>query len=172
MNTILKRFLIVSSLYLLAPSVGALDLGNKLDSGGVLMPEDAVKVSGEASSLVTSLQDHLGVTRTQAAGGAGALLQLAKSQLGASSFDNITDKVSGLGSLLGGSGEQSNNLLSSALSNISSMDDVEKAFSALGLQSSAIEQFAPLVLNFLKGQGVGQEMLGNLSSLWMPESSA
>ncbi|ROU02166.1 hypothetical protein EB809_01295 [Marinobacter sp. R17] len=172
MNTILKRFLIVSSLYLLAPSVGALDLGNKLESAGGLMPEDAVKVTGEASTLVNNIQDQLGVTETQAAGGAGALLQLAKSQLGASSFDNINDRVSGLGSLLGGSGDQSNNLLSSALSNISSMDGVEKAFSALGLQSSAIDQFAPLVLDFLKGQGVGTEMLGNLSSLWMPSSSA
>lgn len=169
MNSILKRFLIVSSLYLLAPSAGALDLGSKLDSGGMLMPKESVKVTGEAQSLVGDLQKQLGVTQTQAAGGAGALLQLAKSQLEPASFGNITDQVSGLRSLVGGgAGEGSGNLLTSALSNISSMGGVEKAFSALGLQPAAVEQFAPVILDFLKQQGLGADLLGNLSSLWMP----
>ncbi|WP_111495438.1 DUF2780 domain-containing protein [Marinobacter bohaiensis] len=168
MNTIIKRFLIVSSLYLLAPSAGALDLGSKLESGSMLLPEESVEVTGEASALVSDLQEQLGVTQTQAAGGAGALMQLAQSQLGGTSFSQVSDEVSGLGSLLGSSGDGSSNLLSSALSNVSSMDGVEKAFGALGLQPSAIEQFAPVILDFLQEQGLGSDLLGNLTSLWMP----
>lgn len=166
MSTILKRFLIVSSLYLLAPSAGALDLGTKLNTGALNLPQQSVKVSGEAQQLVSTLQDQLGVTKTQAAGGTGALLQLAQSQLSGGSFGQVTDSVSGLSGLLGGGSGDSNSLLSSALSNVSSMDGVEKAFSALGLQSGAVEQFAPIVLGFLKEQGLGADLIGNLSSLW------
>lgn len=166
MSTILKRFLIVSSLYLLAPTANALDLGTKLNTGALALPQQSVKVSGEAQQLVGTLQEQLGVTKTQAAGGTGALLQLAQNQLDGNSFSQVTDSVSGLSGLLGGGSGGSGSLLSSALSNISSMDGVEKAFSALGLQSGAIEQFAPIVLGFLKEQGLGADIIGNLSSLW------
>ncbi|MAA66997.1 MAG: hypothetical protein CL581_19745 [Alteromonadaceae bacterium] len=166
MSTILKRFLIVSSLYLLAPTANALDLGTKLNTGALDLPQQSVKVSGEAQQLVGTLQEQLGVTKTQAAGGTGALLQLAQNQLDGNSFSQVTDSVSGLSGLLGGGSGGSGSLLSSALSNISSMDGVEKAFSALGLQSGAIEQFAPIVLGFLKEQGLGADIIGNLSSLW------
>lgn len=169
MNTIVKRFLIVSSLYLLAPSVGALDLGSKLESGALLLPEKEVSVSGEAQALVDDLQNELGVTRTQAAGGAGAMFQLAKNELDPAQFGSLSDQISGLGSLLGGgSGSQSQGLMASALSGISSMEGVEKAFSALGLQGDAIEQFAPVVLDFLKKQGLSGDLLGSLTSLWTP----
>ena len=166
MSTILKRFLIVSSLYLLAPTANALDLGTKLNTGALDLPQQSVKVSGEAQQLVGTLQEQLGVTKTQAAGGTGALLQLAQNQLDGNSFSQVTDSVSGLSGLLGGGSGGSGSLLSSALSNISSMDGVEKAFSALGLQSGAIEQFSPIVLGFLKEQGLGADIIGNLSSLW------
>ncbi|WP_148863627.1 DUF2780 domain-containing protein [Marinobacter fonticola] len=171
MNTIIKRFLIVSSLYLLAPSAGALDVGNKLGSGALLLPEKEVSVDGEAQALVNELQDQLGITRTQAVGGAGAMFQLAKNELEPSQFGSISDQLSGVGSLLGGgSGAQSKGLMASALSGISSMDSVEKAFSALGLQGSAVEQFAPIILDFLKKQGLSAGVLGNLTSLWTPNA--
>lgn len=169
MNTIIKRFLIVSSLYLLAPSVGALDLGNKLETGALLVPENEVAVDGKARTLVDELQDQLGVTRTQAAGGAGAMFQLAKNELDPAQFGTLSEQISGLGSLLGGgSGSQSEGLMASALSGISSLQGVENAFSALGLQGNAVEQFAPVILKFLKNQGLSGDLLGTLTSLWTP----
>lgn len=165
MNAIFKRFLLVSSLYLLAPTAGAFDVGEALSSGADAL-STATEVSGEASSLIDQLQGQLGVTETQAVGGTSALLQLAQNQLGGSAMNSLTSQVSGLGGLLGGGA--GGGLTDSLLSGISSMDGVEQAFSALGLNSGMVQQFAPLVLDFLKGQGVGAGLLGSLGALWAP----
>lgn len=163
MNAILKQFLLVSSIYLLAPTVDAFSLNDAL-SGETEALSSATEVSGEAQQLVGQLQNQLGVTETQAVGGTSALLQLAKNQLGADTISNLTGKTSGLSNLLGGGSSLSESLLSK----VSSMDDVQSAFSALGMDSAMIQQFVPIVMSFLGDQGVGSSVLGSLQSLWSP----
>lgn len=168
MNSILKRFLLVSSFYLLAPTAGAFDLGESLSSGAEAL-STANEVSGEAQTLVGQLQGQLGVTETQAAGGTSALMQLAQSQLGDSAMSSLTDQVTGLSGLMGGGAE--GGLTNSLLSGISSMDGVQQAFSALGMDSGMIQQFAPMVLDFLKNQGIGSGLLESLGALWSPAAA-
>jgi len=163
MNAILKKFLFVSSIYLLAPAAGAFSLDNALSSGTQALTS-TTEVTGEAQQLLGLLENQLGVTETQAMGGTGALLQLAKSQLGSDTISSLTSNASGLSSLLGGD----NSLTGSMLSNISSMTEVTSAFSALGMDSSMIQQFVPIVMSFLGDQGVGSSLLGQLQSLWTP----
>ncbi|MDO6822957.1 DUF2780 domain-containing protein [Marinobacter sp. 1_MG-2023] len=165
MNAILKKFLFVSSIYLLAPSAGAFSLDSALSSGTAALTS-ATEVNGEAQQLMGQLEEQLGVTEAQAAGGTGALLQLAQSELGANTMSSLTSQASGLSSLLGGG----NSLTESMLSNISSMSGVESAFSALGMDSSMIQQFVPIVMGFLGDQGVGSSLLGQLQGLWTPAS--
>lgn len=117
-------------------------------------------VSGEASALVDSLSSELGVSGQQAAGGAGALLAMAQSNLSADQFSGVLNKVPGLGSLLGGG------LASSMLGNISSMQGVTKAFSALGMSPEMVSQFAPKILGFLGDKGVTGQVLNSLKGLW------
>lgn len=161
MNAILKQFLLVSSIYLLSPTVDAFSLDDAL-SGGNEALASATEVSGEAQQLVGQLQNQLGVTETQAVGGTSALLQLAKNQLGADTMSSLTNKTSGLSGLMGGGSSLSESLLS----RISSMDGVQSAFSALGMDSAMIQQFVPIVMGFLGDQGVGSSVLGSLQSLW------
>lgn len=163
MSAILKQFLFVSSIYLLAPTAGAFSLNDALASGTQAL-SSTNEVSGEAQQLVGQLQDELGVTQTQAVGGTGALLQLAKNQLGTDTMSNLSSDASGLTSLLGGG----NSMTDSLLSNISSMDGVQSAFSALGMDSAMIQQFVPIVMGFLGDQGVGSSLLGQLQGLWAP----
>lgn len=163
MNTILKQFLLVSSIYLFTPTVDAFSLNDSLSKGSAAL-SSAAQVKGDAQQLVGQLQNQLGVTQTQAVGGSGALLQLAESQLGADSMDALSDQVSGLSGLLGGGSSLSKSLLS----NISSMSGVQSAFSALGMDPAMIEQFLPIVLSFLGDQGVGASLLGQLQNLWTP----
>jgi len=163
MNAILKKFLFVSSIYLLAPAAGAFSLDNALSNGTQALTS-TTEVTGEAQQLMGLLENQLGVTETQAMGGTGALLQLAKSQLGSDTISSLTSNASGLSSLLGGD----NSLTGSMLSNISSMTEVTSAFSALGMDSSMIQQFVPIVMSFLGDQGVGSSLLGQLQSLWTP----
>lgn len=121
-------------------------------------------VSGEARTLVDSLSSELGVSGQQAAGGAGALLAMAKSNLSGDQFSGVLNKVPGLESLLGGG--EGGGLASSVLGNVSSMQGVTKAFSALGMSPDMVSQFAPKILAFLGGQGVGGQLLGSLKGLW------
>ncbi len=107
-------------------------------------------VTGEAQGLVDSLTSDLGVTQQQAAGGAGALLAMAKSNLSGDQFAGILDKVPGLDSLMGGG--EGGGMASSLLGNISSMEGVSKAFGALGLSPDMITQFAPKILGFSSGE--------------------
>ncbi|SFL85430.1 DUF2780 domain-containing protein [Marinobacter zhejiangensis] len=162
MSTILKRFLLVSSFYLLAPAANAFDLTNTLSAGAEALTPTA-ETSGQAQVLVGALQEQLGVTDSQAVGGTSALLQLAQNQLGDEAMAGLGQQVPGLDSLMGGGG-----MASSLLSGISSMDGVQQAFSALGLDSGMVQQFVPLVLGFLEQQGVGSELLSSLGGLWSP----
>ena len=163
MNAIIKQFLFVSSIYLLAPTAGAFSLNDALSSGTQAL-SSATEVSGEAQQLVGTLQDQLGITETQAVGGTGALLQLAKNELGSSAMGALTNNASGLPGLSGGN----SGLGDSLLSNISSMSGVQSAFSALGMDSAMIQQFVPIIMGFLGDQGVGSSLLGQLQSLWAP----
>lgn len=164
MNAILKQFLFVSSIYLLAPTAGALSL-NDMMPGATQALSSATEVKGEARQLVGQLEGQLGITNTQAVGGTGALLQLAKNQLGTDTMGAVASKASGLSGLLGGN---SGGLGESLLSNISSMGGVQSAFSALGMDSSMIQQFVPIIMGFLGDQGVGSSLLGQLQGLWTP----
>lgn len=166
MNTILKKFLFVSSIYLFAPTAGAFSLNDTISSGTQALSSTA-EVSGEAQQLMGELEGQLGVTETQAAGGTGALLQLAKSELGTDTMSSLTSNASGLSGLLGG---EDDGLGGSLLSNISSMSGVESAFSALGMNAGMIQQFVPVIMEFLGSQGVGSSLLGQLQGLWAPAS--
>lgn len=164
MNDILKKFLFVSSIYLLAPTAGAFSLNDTISSGTQAL-SSATEVSGEARQLLGQLEGQLGVSETQAAGGTSALLQLAKNELGTGAMSALTSKAPGLSSLLG-----ADSISKSLVSSISSMDGVQSAFSALGMDSSMIQQFVPILMGFLGDQGIGSSLLGQLQNLWSPSS--
>ena len=163
MKAILKQFLLVSSIYLLAPNANAFGLNDALNTGAMAL-SPTTEVSGEAQQLIGQLTNDLGVTQTQAVGGTGALLQLAQNQLGQDAINNLSGEASGLSSLLGGGG----GLAEGLLSNISSMDGVQSAFSALGMDAAMVQQFVPVILGFLGNQGAGSSLLGQLQGLWAP----
>ena len=52
------------------------------------------------------------------------------------------------------------------LGNVSSMKGVNQVFSALGMSPDMVGQFAPKMLDFLGGEGVGGSVLNTLKSLW------
>ena len=163
MNAILKKFLFVSSIYLLAPTANAFNLNAPLPSAAQAL-FSATEVSVETQQLLGQLKGQLGVTDAQAFGGTGALLQLAQSQLGTGAMSSLTSEAPGLSNLLGAD----SGLSKSLLSGISSMSGVQSTFSALGMNSTMIQQFVPIIMGFLGEQGVSSLLLGQLESLWAP----
>jgi hypothetical protein len=134
----------------------------------------------EAAGLLNTLGTQLNVTPEQAVGGTGALLGLAKNKLAGNDYSQLSKSVpgldqlsgnsalgslGGLGSLLGGS-NGGNSAINSALGNVQSMGDVNKAFSALGMDSGMVSQFVPVILQYLGQQGAGGSALQALSGVW------
>ncbi|MCJ8206719.1 DUF2780 domain-containing protein [Pseudomonas sp. RGM2987] len=149
--------------------------GNQGEQG-----EGAVAAAPKAAGLLNTLGSELKITPEQAIGGAGAMLGLAKNRLSEPQFselsksvpgldqiagDNAIGGLNGLGGLLGG-GSDKNALLDGLLGNVKDTQDLNNAFSALGMDSGMIGQFAPVILEYLGQQGVAGSLLQNLGGIW------
>jgi hypothetical protein len=167
--SIVKTTLTLSLLLAGAPSYAAFNLNTVKDAASAIDTSALSKLatgtatttpaSTEASaSIVSSLTSALNVTPTQATGGVGSLLALASSSLPTDQATELTSLVPGLSSL------QSSIPGLSALSD--NKDGVSSVFSQLGMDSSMISQFTPLILEYLTGQGASSELLSSLGTLW------
>lgn len=163
------------ALTLTASAANAFSLGDaaKLTSA-VAAPDSSAAQSAELVNRLSALN----VSPEQAVGGTSALLNLAKNQLPSTDYSQLLSNVPALADLSGGGlGSQIgavSGLLGkpnplgggSAQSNMQSLGDVSNAFSGLGMDAGMVSQFAPVLLEFIGGQGVGQPLLGSLASLW------
>ena len=149
--------------------------GNQGEQG-----EGAVAAAPKAAGLLNTLGSELKITPEQAIGGAGAMLGLAKNRLSEPQFSELSKSVpgldqiagnsaigglNGLGGLLGG-GSDKNALLDGLLGNVKDTGDLNNTFSALGMDSGMIGQFAPIILQYLGQQGVAGSLLQNLGGIW------
>ena len=135
--------------------------------------------SAQAVQMLTKVNE-LGVKPEQAAGGIGAMLSLAKNQLTSTDYSELAEQVPGvnklagagalgqlsqLGGLLGKSSGVSETA-TSAVSNVSNTDQLNSAFTALGMQDGMVAKFAPVLLEYFKGQNVSTSLLSKLGSAW------
>ena len=124
------------------------------------MVSNSLTQSESNSALLTQVTSQLPVSDTQAAGGVGSLLTLAQNQLSDSNSAELENLLPGLNQLTSLAGS------SSSLSNIANMDAVNKVFNQLGLDSSMVSQYAPIILKYLTSQGASSSLLSSLSSIW------
>ncbi|NUT79167.1 DUF2780 domain-containing protein [Pseudomonas sp. C1C7] len=143
-------------------------------------PTGSTSAHAEPTSEPEDLLGALGqldVTPQQAIGGAGAMLGLARNQLSADDYSQLTQSVPGLDILSGGSElgaltgllgatGQATGLMSNALGNIKDTNDLNNAFSALGMDTGMVGLFAPVILQYLGQQGVGGSLLQSLGGIW------
>lgn len=141
----------------------------------------AAAPSSETAGLLSALTSQLNITPEQAIGGTGAMLGLAKNKLSGNEYSQLGNSVPGLeqmsgnnalGSLgalsgmLGQAGGSKTSGLDGLLGNVKSTNDLNTAFSALGMDSGMVGQFAPVILKYLGDQGVGGSLLQSLGSVW------
>lgn len=149
---------ITLSMLISAPSYALFGLSDK-DSDSVNKLSSQISNSAKNSSeLVNTLKSELGVSTTQAAGGAGALLALASNKLPADDSNELDGLSSQLGGLL--------NTAKSASGSLDSMAAVKSAFEKLGLDNSMVEQYAPIVLDYLNKEGASSGLMDSLTGLW------
>ena len=140
----------------------------------------------QALALLNKAQ-QMGVKPEQAAGGVGAMLSLAKNQLTTNDYAVLTQQVPGINKVTGAGALTQLSQFSAknpqiealvgqinpvskdakvAVSNVTNQSQLNSAFEALGMNSSLIQEFAPLITQYLGQQGVASPLLTTLSTLW------
>lgn len=135
----------------------------------------AFALAADEGSLVQTLSKQLNVTDEQAAGGAGAIFQYAKTALPGDDYGKIEKAVpeaadlvkkappadsatSAVGGMLGKTGSTA-----AGLANLGS------SFEKLGLSKDMVGKFTPIVVNYAEQKG-GAEVGGLLRKVLTPES--
>ena len=120
--------------------------------------------SAQDSGLVSLLVQKLGITETQAQGGAGALFNMAKEKLSPQEFGQVADTVpemdtllqsapkknDGLGGMLG---KGSSLLGGESKQNLEGGMGLAGSFSQLGLSPETMNQFVPVMLDYVESKG-------------------
>lgn len=125
--------------------------------------DDKQAAATTSNPLTDILSSQLGVTSEQAAGGAGALLSLASSQLSGDQASELSKMIPG--------GDALNAAIPPGLSGMmSNIDTINQVFSALGMDASMVSQFIPVVMQFLGDQGASAGLMDALGKVWSPAS--
>ena len=93
--------------------------------------------------LTKDLSKNLGITETQATGGAGAMFQQGAEKLSATDFGSISKAVPGVDKYL----KAAQGALGGA--KLSDLGGLQGAFGKLGLKPEMVSQFKPYVLDYV-----------------------
>ncbi len=112
--------------------------------------------------IINLLTQQLGISDSQAKGGAGALFGMAQKALGADDFGKVSEAIPGMDDLLsaapqsGGLGGALGGLTSSLggkAGKLGGLASLAGQFSKLGLDSDMIGKFVPILLSFAQSKG-------------------
>jgi len=113
--------------------------------------------------LINLLINNLGVTEKQAAGGAGAIFDITKQNLGAKDFSTIVGAVPEAESLIDAAPKKSGGFMDSIMGifskteknqdNLGTIGNLAGSFSKIGLSSDMVGQFIPIILSYVKSKG-------------------
>ncbi len=126
-------------------------------------------VSADTSKLIGSLVDTLGVSEEQATGGAGAVFREAKDNMSSGDYSQLLNAVPGIDSLIsaapqvGGLTGKASSLLGGSAGSAAGMAGLADSFSKLGLAPDMVNQFMPVILDFVQSEG-GQQAMTLLKS--------
>ena len=128
---------------------------------------DSTAAAAEKLSLTDTLMQQLGVTKEQASGGAGAIFEAAKSKMSSDDFQSLTQAVPDMDSMLAAAPEQSDDSVSKLAGGLSSMlgdsdntlgtlTSLASSFKDLNLSGDMVNQFVPVVVDYVKQNGSAQ----------------
>ena len=124
----------------------------------------SMPVSADTSKLIGSLVDKLGVSNEQATGGAGAVFKEAKNNMDPGDYTQLLKAVPGIDSLVssapeaGGLASTASSLLGSSGGSAKGMANLADSFGKLGLAPDMVNQFVPVILDFVQSEGGQQAM--------------
>jgi hypothetical protein len=118
--------------------------------------------------LIDALIQKLGISGTQAEGGAAVLFKAARDKLGGEEFGRLLGGLPGLGDLIrkapapsGGLGGMLGGLAGALGGNAGLIATVVGGFGKLGLKPDDAKKFVPVILDFLRSK-VGPDVVSRL----------
>lgn len=129
--------------------------------------------SVQPGSLAELLMQRTGVTGAQAQGGAGALFQVAKTKMSTDSFTQLEQSVPGMQGMLGaaapalsqqgGLAGQLSSIAGASGGTAGNLISVVSAFQQQGMSPAMVQQFIPVVLDYVKAHG-NEVLVNSLSA--------
>jgi hypothetical protein len=131
--------------------------------------------AAQTPKLVNILVQQLGISHQQALGGAGSIFSLAKRSMNPTSFGKVSQAVPEITQLLSAAPALGNSggLLGAAAtalgtgSELGNLAMLASSFQQLGLNSSMVSRFIPVILQYVQAQG-GASTMGLLQAALMP----
>ena len=122
--------------------------------------------------LLTRLMDELEVTREQAEGGAGSLLQLAQTRLEPEQFVRVADAIPGVSDIVAkaprfesAAGGLLRFKVSRLLGGLGGLGPLTRPFARLKLDRLAIRRFVAVLVRYFGEEG-GPEVAKLLAAVW------
>jgi hypothetical protein len=127
----------------------------------------------QPGSLAELLMQRTGVTAAQAQGGAGALFQVAKSKMQPDAFAQLEQTVPGMNEMLsavpaqtqpsGGLAGRLSSIAGASGGTAGNLVAVVSAFQQQGMSPAMVQQFVPVVVDYVKAHG-NEALLNSLSA--------
>ena len=145
------------SIGVMAMSVVMLGAGSAMAQS---TPSELAAAAKASPELVGQLATELGSTQDQAAGAAGSLFGLAKSQLKPADWSKVAAAVPGMTSLLHSAPKMGGKGAASALGAAGGLAGIASSFQKLGLNPDLVAKAVPILTSFVTKSGGAD--VGNL----------
>jgi Protein of unknown function VcgC/VcgE (DUF2780) len=128
----------------------------------ILMFGVAGSVSADTSTLIGQLVDQLGVSQSQAEGGAGAIFKQAQSNMSAGDYSQLLSALPGIDSLVkaapeaggvGGLASKATSLFGSSSGSAQGVSALADSFGKLGLSPDMVSKFTSVILDYAQSEG-------------------
>ena len=120
--------------------------------------------SADTGKLIGQLVDLLGVTRSQAEGGAGAIFKAAKSNMNSGDYSQLLSAIPGIDSLVDAAPQSSglagkaSSLLGSSSGSMKETAGLTDSFSSLGPSPDMVGKYTDVILDFVQSEAGQQTM--------------
>ena len=120
--------------------------------------------SADTGKLIGQLVDLLGVTRSQAEGGAGAIFKAAKSNMSSGDYTQLLSAIPGIDALVdaapksSGLAGKASSMLGSSSDSMQGTAALTDSFSSLGLSPDMVGKYTDIVLDFVQSEAGQQTM--------------
>ena len=148
---------------------GLANVGRTAETGRAVIEAGKTAAAGvpaSQASLTNILVSQLGVTQQQALGGVGAIFQAAKANMAHQAFTSLSQSIPGMSQMLAAAPQVSQplsgatSMLGSMGSTVNTMASLASSFQQLNLSPSMVNQFIPVVVDYVRN--TSGQMTANL----------